>query len=234
VTDEALTIKERADAEAARAEAESPDEEAPEVAPESPVEPSPEEEEEGEAEQPPTAPEPPESLSGPQSEAEVEKVLKKLDNEAERHVKRVAEIMGDDYPEQRAWALTFPPDKYFPPDAAPFPPEHKEAVLGILGIQPGPEFAESPDAEPCETCKALGKTLTGSLVPEQRTKLCKDCQGAGWKPKAVIVGGTNLPPLNPEANGGETGGAATISIPDVWGRAPGHPHYGVPPAQVGV
>jgi hypothetical protein len=218
-------MQEKVEAEAARAEAEEPDD-ADETGETPPPTPEPEDEPEPE----PQSPEP----EGPQTQAEIDKLLGKLENEAARHVKRVAEIMGDEFEAQRAWALSFPPPLFFPEDAGPVPDDHRQWVIGLLGGPAEPDYAEAEDARPCPACRALGKTLTGSKVPEQRTKLCKDCAGSGWVPKLATPAAGVQPPPHPEENGGETGAGTSVQINDVYGRPPGHPHYGVPPAQIGA
>lgn len=167
----------------------------------------------------------------PKSEKEIEKALSRLDSERFRHAKRVGEIIGDD-------AVLLSPCPMCGDSLAGwlFPHEPQvEQISGIharLGVEPEPEYAKAEDARACDKCHALGKVLTGSAVPEHRTKLCAGCQGAGW----VLVAGPapNVVQISAAGAGQTTPGYAEGSVmpPDAWQRPWGHPDYGTFPEWV--
>lgn len=160
------------------------------------------------------------------TEAQLEAQLRKLDGEAERHAKAVARVMGDDFAQLVPCPLCWQqaPGYRFP--VPPADPEQIEAVRAALGLDGFADYAPAEDAQPCDTCNALGRVLTGSRVQGQETKPCASCTGTGWRSKvsaaqpAPVV---QFPPPHPPA------GTA-----DSWGRPLGHPHYGLDPARLGV
>lgn len=161
------------------------------------------------------------------SEKEIEKAWAKLEAEAKRHAGRVSEIMGADALDLVVCELCEPAIPGFHwPVAAMEDDDPRRAMLAAVGAGDLEGYAEAPDAEPCSTCNARGKVRTGSLVPDQETKLCPDCQGQGWKHK------TTAPPPAPLAAGeaheptGQVREATHQNAPDFLGRPFGHPNYG--------
>lgn len=144
-------MTELAEEEAARAEAEGADEDEPGAEPD-PTEPDPE-----------PAPEP----------VDMAKAVKQLDNENERHAKRVAEIMGE--------------------DAAQLHP-CPTCVLGPVGFvfnlpDAQPEYKAATDTQTCDTCNGLGDVLSGSNNERSKLKACTACSGQGYvfKTEAPVV-----------------------------------------------
>jgi len=175
-----------------------------------------------------------EAAPAPRSQKEIEQSAKKLEAEAERHAKRVAEIMGDDFsllvPSPVDWTPGF---IFNVPEMLPSPEQVAE-FDAILGRAQGADFLPAEDAEACAKCNALGQVLTGSRAAGQETKLCVSCNGAGWVTKQIPY----TPPVL-VANGTGTGiNAAPVPnqpiAADRYGRPYGHPHYGLEPANVGV
>lgn len=64
--------------------------------------------------------------------------------------------------------------------------------LGIVDV----EMRNDPEAERCEQCNGLGRTLTGSLVPGNADRVCPGCNGQGYRATAVVPA---QPPLAPDA-----------------------------------
>ena len=168
----------------------------------------------------------------PRSQKEIEELQGKLEREAERHAKRVAEIMGDDFsllvPSPVDWTPGF---IFNVPEMLPFP-EQVAAFDAILGRASQDDYEDADDAEACPKCKAKGHTKTGSQVDGQRTKPCGKCNGAGWI--------TKMPPLAPvtQFDFGQNGVAGvpitpdTYQVKDSWGRPSGHPHFGIDPVSI--
>lgn len=168
------------------------------------------------------------------SQADIEKRMKSLDKEAERHTKAVARIMGDDFELLAPSPVDWTPGFIFNiPEMLPSP-EAVDALLALLGRSDARDLKPAPDAEPCSTCNAWGIVLTGSKAPGQETKPCSDCTGNGWK--------TKVAPLAPVTTFDYATNAGTVPLQpnqpiqaaDQWGRQAGHPHYGLNPASIGV
>jgi hypothetical protein len=168
----------------------------------------------------------------PRSQKEIEALTKKLEAEAERHAKRVAEIMGDDFgllvPSPVDWTPGF---IFNVPEMLP-QPEQVAALHALLGQAPPADYLPAEDAEACDKCSALGLTLTGSRVQGNETKPCGKCNGAGWTAKLPALAqvtpmqGTTLTtsgqPMTPEA----------YQVRDSWGRPSNHPHFGIDPVSI--
>jgi hypothetical protein len=179
-----------------------PDEAAPDEQP-TPIQP-PDEEEAGEEEliegepDAPDAPEQPEGLS----EKQLEKALGKLDREAERHAKRVAEIMGSEIDLLIDCPLCDPltPGKLMP---TPATPERFPAVREFMGDAQPADYQQDPNTRTCKTCAGEGVVETGSRVESQRLLACTDCGGKGWQGQRapVATSGPMAPAPMPDANG---------------------------------
>jgi hypothetical protein len=175
-----------------------------------------------------------EAAPAPRSQKEIEASAKKLEAEAERHAKRVAEIMGDDFsllvPSPVDWTPGF---IFNVPEMHPAPEQVAE-LHAIVGQSAPLELRDAEDAEGCEKCNALGEVLTGSRKPGQETKPCTACTGTGWRTKALPL--AQVSPIDYSVNANTTGTLPPNQpiAADRWGRQYGHPHYGLEPAQVGV
>jgi hypothetical protein len=166
------------------------------------------------------------------SQKEIEDLQGKLEREAERHAKRVAEIMGEDFaflvPNPIDWTPGF---LFNVPQMLPFPEQVAE-LDAILGRGAAADYAEAEDAQACDKCNALGRTLTGSKVDGQVTKPCAKCNGTGWVVKLAAV-----PP--PQAVSYAANAASSVpvtpdtyQVKDSWGRPAGHPHFGIDPVAI--
>lgn len=168
----------------------------------------------------------------PRTQKEIEAIQRALEKEAERHDKRVREIMGDDYAMLVPSPVDWTPGYIFNVEGMQ-PDDDALAMLdAILGRGAAADFAPAEDAQACDKCHALGKTLTGSRVPGQETKPCVSCGGSGWVAKMAEV--APLPYVVSGTNGqyGTTLPPNQVPVADRWGRPAGHPHYGMEPANV--
>lgn len=112
-------------------------------------------------------------------DVDIEKAIKQLQAEGNRHEKRVAEIMGADF-------------------AAYVPCEPCGTLGFVVAGAPALELEVDAETERCDRCKGRGQLITGSLVPGQETKPCPPCMGAGWVTKSVPIPGGALPPISVE------------------------------------
>lgn len=145
-------------------------------------------EEEGSEEAQPPAPEaaPP---------VDMEKALKALSRENDRHGKRVADIMGADFALFRPCPLDDGMG-FIGPDvsivqAYRYDPDTNALALVSTSATPIDLYRDDAEKEPCGRCDALGMLRTGSKVPNNETVPCGDCGGAGYKSKIAAI--TTLP-----------------------------------------
>lgn len=225
MTTDAPTIRELAAAEAERAEAESPEDEteaAEEEETRPPAEPEPEPEQPSE---PP--PEPP-------TQAQLEKMMDKLAKEDERHRKRYAEVLGDQFALMQPCPRCLESGMIYPPEMAPPEPDQVAAVDASLGRNVQPELREATDAERCSACDGWGMVRTGAQNDAGKVKPCTPCGGQGWvMPQATVPSASSASSGGATRNG-ETAEPGATPMPDAWGRPVGHPHWGQDPASVGA
>lgn len=120
----------------------------------------------------------------------VDKAIKALEKEAQRHAGRVADIMGEDAQilvPCELCAPSIPGFRWPQPPAAPV----VAAVKAAIGEPAQPEYEKDNYSRVCDSCKGLGATATGSKVAGQSSVQCHDCKGRGWIP------------VGPERQGGQ-------------------------------
>lgn len=182
------------------------------------------------------APEPPpaEGLT----EAQAEAIFSSLERENSRHAREVEKRAGVMFPDLApcpACSVGGVAHGFiFPQLPEPQQSIRREAVLVALGGTPEASYVDDDETETCDKCQGHGKTRTGSRAPGQDTRVCPRCNGSGWKAKLVLA-----PPVSPatwQPSTGANGSAAPPQIGplDAWQRPQGHPHYGVPPSQIGA
>lgn len=175
-----------------------------------------------------------EAAPAPRSQKEIEQSAKKLEAEAERHAKRVAEIMGDDFSLLVPSPVDWTPGYIFNvPEMHPSPDQVAE-LHALLGGSSPIDLKAATDAEACPDCNAIGDVLTGSRKPGQETKPCPACGGTGWKPKIALAPQTATVYDYSQNTAAAGIPPNQIQVADRFGRPFGHPHYNLDPAQVGV
>lgn len=175
----ASRVKELADEEAARAEAEAPDE------PETTATDDGEEEAEAEAaETPDTEPE----AQAP-STVDVEKAQRAIDRLRQDNERRLRKIMGADFDTLLPSPLDDVPGYCFP-----IPPEQRDpaqvAAVREL-IEPAVPFQTLKGARRCPDCDGWGVVLTTARNELNATTNCLTCSSRGWIQEQPI---TQLPP----------------------------------------
>lgn len=103
----------------------------------------------------------------PSSQAQIEKATKALAKEDERHAKRVAEIMGEDF------ALV-----HECPTCADF-----AAGFTLTSPDDAPPFKHGERFATCDTCNGYGVVLTGARTDHGQTQTCVVCAGQGFVTK---------------------------------------------------
>lgn len=76
---------------------------------------------------------------------------------ADYHLRRFFEFAGIEYPEEGVMCPT--------------------CSMGFVPV----EMRYAPGDQQCPICAGVGRTLTGSIVPGNETRVCPSCQGAGYR-----------------------------------------------------
>jgi hypothetical protein len=115
------------------------------------------------------------------SEGEQAKILDKLDREADRHTKRLQEILLED-------ALMLLPCELCNPrhagwvDLKQISDEVKQRVRVMIGDREPVKREHDRYSRRCEACNGEGEVETGSKVSGQSNLPCIDCGSKGWVP----------------------------------------------------
>lgn len=163
-----------------------------------------------------------------------ERAQKQIEAESKRHAKRVAEIMGDAFADVHDCPLCQIPGFVFPfQPGTPMDEDRRLAVEAYFGATAQPLNLDE-NKERCPTCDGWGKLRTPSRNPVHQEVVCDACGALGWVQKSARVQPVAQPGslLSAVPNGG--GGAEDVTMPDLWGRPFGHPHYGMHPAAIGA
>lgn len=189
------------------------------------------EEEEAEEAEPEAEPDP--ELS---SEAVLQRD-KSLESEAKRHETRLATLHGaEEWELYNMCPLCIGDGFLVPWSNGELPDEQFAAITALAGHMPAVELIEDSDYQGCTHCGGAGETRISEPNPRGVTKQCDKCLGSGYVPAAPKF--AQPAPLATLQNGTEP-----VVIPsnwgspaanDQWGRAAGHPHYGIDPAIAGL
>ena len=224
-------MKELADAEAARAEADEEESPDTEIGPGDPPLPDESEEEAQEQDAPPDEA-PDEAPAEPSSELTMEDRGKQLASAHKSFTTRIATVMQQDADNLQPCPLCWEMTQGYVWPGMPYDENRKMAVKVVLGEYGADQYEEDPSRVQCPQCKGKGMLRTHSLVPNQDALPCRGSNAQGWifKPgeDAPPVGnGTNIWTTQPQ-----TAAAAPVPPPDNWGRPFGHPDFGRDPALV--
>lgn len=161
-------------------------------------------------------------------DADIEKAMVKLQREADRHTRRVGEIMGED-------ALALVPCELcltaIPGFRFPVTPDEdvREAVKAAIGLADLTKYLPAPDAGRCETCAGEGRVKTESHVVGQETIVCLSCNGKGWTSASPQRIGQNGQPPSPQIVVDADTPPEQLPDLDPWGTPPDDPEYGKMP-----
>jgi len=180
------------------------------------------EEEPGEAPSPPEEEEAPDEEASEETEAqalsfdqlsegEQSKVLDKLDREADRHTKRLQEILLED-------ALMLLPCELCNPrhagwvDLKQITDETKQRVRVMIGDREPVKREHDRYSRRCEACDGEGSVDTGSKVTGQTELPCIDCGGKGWiNVGPERLGARQVAPLATAGTNGPTAPAPPVA-----------------------
>lgn len=152
------------------------------------------------------------------------KRLKALDNEAERHAKRIREIIGEDADGLVQCELCAPNFGGWRFDTAPNEDVTRRVRVAI-GMPDLANYRPSATERKCDDCGGLGRVLTGSSVAGRETAPCDPCSGAGFVPTRPRQHPDAAPPPPPEAvNGGAHYPDDGVKR-DMFGTPEGDPDY---------
>jgi hypothetical protein len=240
------SVKELADAEAARAEAEGE----PDAEPAAPTEPTtPTEPTEpaapgtGDADEDGEPTEPNEGAtaraavaSAPDSFTLSEALNTKLERERKRHGTAMKNLLDD------ADQDVMPCPICERLDAAPIivghiaaiPDEGWQQLQQIAGVEAVPPFAKAKGVVPCPECNAIGQVEYPTHNQHMKYQTCLTCAGNGYlpeqqaeQPPAPVVTLPTFPTTTPQV-------PPPFAGKDQWGRPAGHPHFNVDPASIGA
>ena len=182
--------------------------------------------EEAETPETPAAPEQEPAMS----DRDIEQMYKKLDAEADRHTKRVAEIMGARVNDLIPCPCDWTPGFLLPPPDDATLEQNVAALRVALGGTLEPVLVMDPTIEICPDCNGWGHRGTPSHVAEQKSRPCPTCANRGWKekppapyvaPNVAFLPPPPFPPPTP-ALVGVPANAWVQTLPTVPG-APGTP-----------
>ncbi len=145
-----------------------------------------------------------------------DKAAKAMDGHITRYVTRVAEIMGEDF------ALVFPCAAC------------AEGIPGFVFTAPSaePDYLEDPDTMTCPRCAGWTKLRSGAKDEVNRLKACSQCAGTGYVQRPATQPNYGYPPP-PTGSVSYVPAASALDNRDQWGRAQGHPQWGVDPDTIG-
>lgn len=152
-----------------------------------------------------------------QTEQDLEKLNRQIENANKAHARKIAGIMGDD-----ANALIpcpvcmdFVAGAIFPPEVAPIPAPVQERMKQLLGLNAWEDIPNAPWAQQCPDCKGHGEVKTGSTVLGKETTRCLNCGGDGWKNTRQGTNGTAEAFTLPAETGPTVYGQDLSQDPDV-------------------
>lgn len=126
----------------------------------------------------PDAPEPEPQKPQP-TEAQIGKAFDSAAKSAEKHVAKLAGMMGTD-PSQVVPCPCCDFPGYVFLQRPPLDGERLEAVKAVIGEEDVRAYKRDGNAVECESCNGYGKLVRPTKVEDQRLAVCATCNGYGW------------------------------------------------------
>lgn len=149
----------------------------------------------------PDLPAEPTEPTGARDDAEIDAVYTKLETRAKNYVKSASEIIGDagvPVTSCEMCADCYPGLRWLEAQD-----ELHATLLSVVGAASGGSpLNDDPDALLCDRCNGFGHTKLPSHVPGNDTRLCRQCNGAGWLDRNRQSGAPQAP--TPEPVNGDT------------------------------
>jgi hypothetical protein len=148
--------------------------------PAEPVEPDSEPDEEDAELEPEPEPEPEPELDEPRDEVEAEAIYKRLDTRGANYVKSIGEILqGSGVPVVicEMCADAYPGIRWEKPGDE----LHAKLVEVVVEAEQGAPLKDDPNTETCAACDGFGIVKLPSHVPENQMRMCRACNGAGYR-----------------------------------------------------
>lgn len=207
----------------------------------------------------PAEPEPDDPTPEPEPPAEpvdLEKRNKALSGEATRHENALKKAYGDDF-ERRAFCPCCLGEGFLEPWAAgAMPDEVWEAVKALSGKLESGEYEHPAELVTCDRCQGFGQVATGARNEHTAVIPCALCESRGYFDMTNPVHRAKLGLPAPQSEVPQVvfptyhapepvNGTAEKLMPpdgwhaagspgaDTWGRWPGHPRFGIDPANGG-
>ena len=213
-------------------ETDAPDEPEAPLAPEQ-DEPEPDEPDEPDAPEQPAEPAPEPQLDN----AEMEKILRKVDQAATTYRNRVGVLLGEQANDLSPCPLCEPGimGLIYPPEWTQPVSELHARLLDVLKTPSAPDYLPAPNVRQCGTCGGWGSVLSGSRVAGKERVLCPTCKGNGFQGDASVA------PMQASGNGAVEFEPPADAVPlveddrDIWGSprvlddGQDNPNYGKMP-----
>lgn len=152
---------------------------------------------------------------GPDSQAQMEEIGKKLDGLTKHVARRMSEILGEsanDFEECELCTYWNTPGWRF---KGPLPEAVTDALRAALGEHSADAWKADEYSRACDKCNGIGQVLTGSKAPGQETIQCIKCHGMGWVPIGnERASGVFAIPNGPTPQAPATVAPVTPSAPD--------------------
>lgn len=161
--------------------------------------------------------------------------IKKAERAIEAQRERLGKILGGEAVAHECIlcaGMGYLPD--VPPPSTRFEVVATDNGVGLAALEPEPEaeYPEAKDKQACDWCDGWGFVLTGAKNPNAKVGPCSKCSGNGWVTVPVEAGQVAALPQSPTPVPPPESLKVGTEMVDAWGREYGHPHWGVPPANI--
>jgi hypothetical protein len=145
----------------------------------------------------PTVPEPEPEPEEARDDREIEAIYKKLDTRAANYIKSAAEIVGDESVPLEVCEMCkdgYPGLRW----AEPQDELHANLLSVVSEQEQGAPLRVDPNAEVCHVCDGFGMVKLPSHVPNNQVRVCRACNGAGYRELNPQSGTPQAPEAQPQ------------------------------------